>query len=213
MQNFIQDLKSHILPRLKTTLRIPPGETSEHADAPSPYHPLSDETVYFQKELMYRHNILRINYTTYDIRRAQDTINPRTEHRDIMLLSSKPGASHEYQYARVLGIFHVNAMYSGPGRQEDLAPHRFEFIWVRWFEVVEDISVNNAWTNTRPNLDRLRFVRMDQPEAFGFIDPASVLRACHVIPRFTSGPRHSDGKGLSNYVQDGKDWSIYYVNR
>lgn len=214
LQNFLQGLKSHILPRLKSALDIPLGDTPGGSDEPSlPHYPLDIETAYFHKELMYRHNILRINYTTYDIRRAQDTVNPGTEHRDIMLLSSKPGVSHEYRYARVLGIFHVNAIYSGPGRRGNLPPHRLEFIWVRWFELIDDVPASSPWSNARPNLDQLRFIRMDRPEAFGFIDPANILRACHIIPRFTSGQRHSDGKGLSGYSQDGKDWQIYYVNR
>ncbi|KAI0263908.1 hypothetical protein BC834DRAFT_970987 [Gloeopeniophorella convolvens] len=43
---------------------------------------------------------LRINYTTYDMRRAQDTINPRT-HADIMVLVHEDDAEdlHPYWYA------------------------------------------------------------------------------------------------------------------
>jgi len=35
----------------------------------------------------YSHSLLRINFTTYDLRRETDTVNPRTDHRNIMLLS------------------------------------------------------------------------------------------------------------------------------
>lgn len=34
---------------------------------------------------IYHHRVCRINYTTYDVRRAQDSINPRT-HADISTL-------------------------------------------------------------------------------------------------------------------------------
>jgi hypothetical protein len=32
---------------------------------------------FFQNNMMYQHGILRVNYTTYDVRCAQDTINHR----------------------------------------------------------------------------------------------------------------------------------------
>ena len=35
---------------------------------------------------IYRHKVLRVNYTTYNVHRDQDSLNPRT-HGDIMVLS------------------------------------------------------------------------------------------------------------------------------
>lgn len=43
---------------------------------------------------MFRHSVFRVDYTTYDMRRDQDSINPRT-HPDIMLVDP------------VIDIFHV----------------------------------------------------------------------------------------------------------
>jgi hypothetical protein len=43
--------------------------------------------VLFKSDCMYNHRIVRFNYTTYDVRRSQDVINPRTSHCDIMLLA------------------------------------------------------------------------------------------------------------------------------
>jgi hypothetical protein len=65
------------------------------------------------------HNTMKINYTTYDVRRAQDTINPNTDRRDIVLLSPEDAdlPNHQYSYARVLGIYHVNAIYRDPAYQ------------------------------------------------------------------------------------------------
>jgi len=53
---------------------------------------------------MYRHKVLRINYTTYDMRRAQDAINPRT-HPFFMMLSQDD--EHPYCYAQAISVFHV----------------------------------------------------------------------------------------------------------
>jgi hypothetical protein len=52
--------------------------------------------VLFKSDRMYKHNILQINHTTYDVRRSQDVINPRTSRRDIMLL-----ANHDSNEARM----------------------------------------------------------------------------------------------------------------
>ena len=59
---------------------------------------------------MYLHQVMRVNYTSYDMRREQDTINPRN-HADVLLLSPSH-ESHPYLYARVIHIFHVNAYLS-----------------------------------------------------------------------------------------------------
>ncbi|KAI0754538.1 hypothetical protein C8Q80DRAFT_1117215 [Daedaleopsis nitida] len=70
------------------------------------------------RDQLYPHQMLRLNYTTYDLHRSQDVISPRT-HGDIMLLSpsdttfeagNEPddGSEHPYVYARVVKIFHIN---------------------------------------------------------------------------------------------------------
>jgi hypothetical protein len=166
--------------------------------------------IHFKGDRMYQHNIMRINYTTYDVRRAQDTINPNTDHRDVMLLSSQEDG-HQYIYARVLGIYHVNVIYTGPG-MVDYRAHRMEFLWVRWFQNPDDLPVQTAWTTAR--LDSLRFPPMSEEEAFGFIDPAHVLRACHLIPSFAVGMRHETRDlGISECAQNSKDWRQYCVDR
>ena len=52
----------------------------------------------------------------YDLRREMDTVNPHTEHRNIMLLAQNDDEpiSHPFCYARVLGIYRANDMFTGP---------------------------------------------------------------------------------------------------
>ena len=126
--------------------------------------------VLFKGNKIYRHRLLCINYTTYDLQREFDSINPRTDHQDIMLLANSHGNGHPFFYARVLGIFHANIVYTGPGSR-DFQSRRIEFLWVRWFEVTQDCS---AWEQHA--LDTVRFVPMADEDAFGFVDPADVLR-------------------------------------
>ena len=190
------------------------------------------DSILFKRDTMYQHNIMRVNYTTYNVRRGQDIINPNTDHRDIMLLAPTNGSEpaskatsrkfdslgpeppskceHQYQYARVLGIYHVNVIYSGVvlGKQ-NFKPHRMEFLFVRWFDCPQT-PVQSGWSNIQ--LDMLLLRKSDQDDAFGFVDPDRVLRACHIIPQFSLGRRQL-GMGLSKYAGDHKDWRKYYANR
>jgi hypothetical protein len=159
---------------------------------------------------MFLHNVLRVNYTTYDVRRKQDTINPNTFHRDIMVLAdTEDDSGHPFLYARVIGIFHVNAVFTG-GPIVDYRPRKVEVLWVRWFE--HDANApTGSWSDSR--LDRLCFPSMADEHSFGFLDPADVIRGCHIIPAFSTSRRYSDGRGISQCARDATDWRSYYLNR
>ncbi|KZT60991.1 hypothetical protein CALCODRAFT_447836, partial [Calocera cornea HHB12733] len=76
------------------------------------------------------HMVCRINYTTYDVRHAQDTINLRRGQSDIMIPSVEdPTDTHPYWYARVIKIFHVNVLHA-PSRIT--MPQRQDVLFVRW---------------------------------------------------------------------------------
>jgi hypothetical protein len=169
-------------------------------------------SIFFKGNRMYIHHLARFNYTTYDVRRSQDVINPGTSHRDIILLANNADddgdSSHPFLYARVLGIYHANVIYTGEGSL-DYAARRMEFLWVRWFEYDAHRSI--AWTDSK--LDPVRFLPMSDERAFGFVDPNHVLRGCHIVPTFVKGKARVDGISLSGLVRDGQDWSQYCVNR
>ena len=88
------------------------------------------QAVTLKHERVYKHNIMRINYTRYDVHRDEDVIHVGTSrHCNIMMLnptytpgSSVPGNNHPFCYTRVLGIFHANVMYIGRGNT-DYCPH------------------------------------------------------------------------------------------
>lgn len=176
----------------------------------------SQGSILFKNDRIYRHNLARINYTSYDVRRSQDVINPTTPHRDIMLLASArnpnqadTSLNHPFLYARVLGIFHTNAIYVGKSMQ-DYSSRRIEFLWVRWLQIVDGTS--SDWGSLK--LDLVSFPPIAAEAAFGFVDPADVLRGSHVIPAFSKGKvRIRDGGGLSRCAHDDDDWRRYYINR
>ena len=156
---------------------------------------------------VYKHKLARFYYTTYDVRRCEDIVNPETSHCDVMLLAPKEENAaqfHPFLYARVIGIYHINIIYNGPGMVSYEAM-RFDFLWVRWFQL--DESANGT------QLDRLTFPPMADENSFGFVDPALVVRACHILPLFSEGKRHQDGIGLSRSAKDGQEWKAYLVNR
>jgi hypothetical protein len=159
---------------------------------------------------MYQHHLLRVNYTTYDVRRSQDLINPSTLRRDIMMLANDRDAEndHPFWFARVLGIYHVNAVYTDPGML-DYTSQRFDFLWVRWFQSHGKTSAR--WQEH--HLDTVSFPPMAHQDSFGFVDPEDVLRGCHIIPHFRHRRVHFDSVSLSRCANDGQDWNRYAVNR
>lgn len=120
------------------------------------------------------------------------------------------GGFHPFSYAHILGIFHVNAIYIGPG-MVDYTPRQLDFLWVRWYQHDRHGRDPTGWDSYL--LDQISFPPMALSSSFGFIDPADVLRGCHIIPNFAKGKRYNDGVGLSQCASDSEDWHSYYVGR
>jgi hypothetical protein len=222
VQNFLSKLRNHLLPRIQATLqretdalRGPTCVTSA-PDHTSPI--ILDETshnfVFFKSDCIYRHKLLRFNFTTYDVRRGTDIIRPGTTRCNIMLLAdltdsgSPVPTSHHFLYARVLGAYHANVIYTGPGMR-DYKARRFDFLWVRWYEVVDPGS--SGWSNHA--LDSVRFPPLRDDDSFGFVDPIDILRGCHLLPAFSKGKRNKAGIDVSRCAKDSKDYELYYVGR
>ena len=138
---------------------------------------------------IFQHKILHVNYTTYDVRRDQDIFNPGSDHHDLLMLVT-PGSfeesetQHHFCYAQLISIYHANIYFIGPG-SKDYHPRQLDFIYVRWFELVPPTSVENC-----TQLDMLWFVPMNDVNTFHFVDPADILRGCHLIPAFAKGRSH-----------------------
>lgn len=182
----------------------PDGTQTVLASSADDYH-----HVLFKSGRMYRHQLLRINYTTYDVRRSQDIINPDTLRRDIMLLANdNDDDSHPFRYARVLGVYHVNVVYTGSG-MVDYTVRRLDFLWVRWFQYSGPKPME--WADH--SMDKVHFPPMASDDAFGFVDPKDVLRACHMVPGFAGGQVHIDAISISKLANDSQDWRSYHVNR
>ncbi|KAG9097540.1 hypothetical protein FRC06_007448 [Ceratobasidium sp. 370] len=72
----------------------------------SPSHPDFDDNqlgrIQFQKGRMYQHRTLQMNYTTYDVHREQDVVNPSTPHCFVLLPAElEADSDHPYIYAKL----------------------------------------------------------------------------------------------------------------
>ena len=169
--------------------------------------------VLFHDNKIFEHNVLQINYTTYDLRRDQDSINPRTR-ADIMVLSQEDEHSHPYWYARVCLIFHVMVEYRKDPISAYSRPSRMDVLFVRWFQ--RDTNVDAGWNAKRPF--RLQFFDQDNiSDAFGFVNPDSVVRGIHLIPAFAFG--NTDELLGPSFVRQERgfkgwdfDWRFFYVD-
>jgi len=202
---FIPKLKDHLLGRLLN--RDYSGDT---------YGEFSDEernTVRIAGEQIYRCKTIRINYTTYDVRRDGDTINPRT-YPDIMVKSPETGPhAQPFWYARVIGIFHASVSSCHPGVTEK-STCRMDFLWVRWFGV-EPGRYRHGFRYAR--LPKIGFVESTDEYAFTFLDPTQVIRGSHLIPAFAEGRTSALLQATKSVARvldpdEENDWVNFYVN-
>jgi hypothetical protein len=192
-QNFFRKLKEHI------AVRTGLAETVDY-----------DSSIQIYGKCLYFHSTLRSFYTTYDVRRGQDTVNCSKlsrEHCNVMVQADDEGREiHPFWYARVLRIFHAYVLHpSCPGGE------RMDFLWVRWFGM--DLQHKSGWK--AEGLDRIGFLHdPDHPDhQFGFIDPNDIIRAVHLIPAFNHGQTLQFLRRPSRYRSKEGDWMYYYVNR
>ncbi|OSD02519.1 hypothetical protein PYCCODRAFT_1477774 [Trametes coccinea BRFM310] len=202
IKNFIPLLRAHVFGRLM--------DRHDHDD----FTPEELDRVHIESDRIYRHKVLRVNYTTYDMRRAQDVINPRT-HPDFMVHADSDSGSADtpYWYGRVIDIFHAYVRYDGPGATSATRQwQRLDFLWVRWYE--NDPTYPSGFQERR--LPRMQFIDANDRDSlpFGFLDPRDVIRAAYLMPAFAHGTTY-DLLGPSRLARRGQDteedYRYYYV--
>ena len=195
-------MKDHILSRLINQQYD--GDEEDFTDA-------DRLSVRILNNRIYSCQVLRINYTTYDCRRDQDTMNPRTN-CDVMVHSRELGPhAQPFWYARILGIFFAEIVHVGAASR-NLGKQRMEFLWVRWFGT----EPGHRWGFKAARLPKIGFIPDTDMNAFGFLDPSLVLRGCQLIPSFvdgrTSGLLNTTSRTAARRPEDVDDWTNFYVN-
>ncbi|KAI0775824.1 hypothetical protein BD413DRAFT_709717 [Trametes elegans] len=217
-EGFLPRLRAHIFGRLQ-------GHAYEGDEVD--FLPAELNSIRFISNRIYHHRTMRVNYTTYDMQRAQDVINPQS-HADVMLFSHEDDetadstAPHPYWYARVVHIFHITVCQARldverPGAFNYTRPQRLNVVFIRWFGLDPDAPLGFQ----AKRLPQLGFVPHDTGEAFGFLDPDVIIRGAHLVPLFHFG--HTDcllppsvARAGQNVHEDGRnhalDYQNYYVN-
>ncbi|RDX49140.1 hypothetical protein OH76DRAFT_1351220 [Lentinus brumalis] len=211
--DFYLKLKEHALSRLEERGQFDPGY-----DTSAGYSFQDRARLVIHKEQLYWHDVVRLNWTSYDLQRSQDAVNPRN-HADIMLLAHNTGEAdaHPYLYARVVRVFHINVrLYDSPMASFE----RMDVLFVRWFRI--DPSVPGGLQQKR--LHRVEFVpHGGEEEACGFVNPVDVVRGCHIIAAFAHGRVDTLlGPSMARKIrvtrksdkapEDDKDFRYHYVN-
>ncbi|KAL1753920.1 hypothetical protein FB107DRAFT_276230 [Schizophyllum commune] len=176
-------------------------------------HDFTDEeraTIQIRNQRIYRSQLLRVNYTTYDVRRDYDCISARRRQFVMTRSPEQEEGAHPYWHAQVLGVFRADVRHTGLA-SKDFKWHPMDFLWVRWL----GSEPNYRWGRHVARLPKVGFVPEDHPDAFGFLDPALVIRGAHLIPSFTDGRGVDclrEGPSLARTEGVTDDWVNYYVN-
>ena len=147
--------------------------------------PFSDHDhmpVHIVDNKIYSSQVLRINFTTYNIHRDQDTVNLHT-HSDIIVLSDEddPNA-HPYWYTCVLRVFHLKTLHLDPSAMNHSVQH-MDVLWVWWFGLVPGYQFEPK----AAQLLKIRFIPETDLLPFGFLNLSLVIHAAHLIPAFNKG--------------------------
>ncbi|KAK7689513.1 hypothetical protein QCA50_007305 [Cerrena zonata] len=203
-KGFIFKLHNHLVGRM---------QHPDMADDGTQYEAQKHAEVSITNGCFFEHKTLQVNYTTYDMRREYDIVNPR-KHANIMSISSDldpncltSPTGHPFRYARVLGIYHADVARVLPGIP--VTSQTLEFLFVHWYRRVD--SFKAGFQSRR--LHRLELIPPDEPDACGFLDPDDVVRGAHLIPTFACGTLTTPGLADSVHDQDAvSTWRYFYVN-
>ncbi|KAI0257901.1 hypothetical protein BC834DRAFT_838237 [Gloeopeniophorella convolvens] len=188
LTNFVVDLKAHIHAHL-----CPDEAETSRAEW---------GRIAIRDGRIYHHETARINYTTYDVQREQDVVHPKASRNAVLVYAPDEEGPSPWVYAWVLGVYHAR-VHVLPSSEEQRVP----FLWVRWLDRVDE---PHGLASNR--LEHVFLRPSANTDAFGFVDPEHVIRACHLIPRFARG-RTATPERLSIGDPAGGAWAQYSVNQ
>jgi len=74
----------------------------------------------------------------------------------------------------------------------------FNFLWVRWYEVVNSRSL--GWNKSI--LDLVCFPLIHEDNSFGFVDPDDLLQWCYILLAFAQDKRRETNIDISHCAKD-----------
>jgi hypothetical protein len=210
--NKVSDILKKFLPKLQDHLLGRLMDRKFDGDMHEEFTDTDRNSIRFMGSKIYSVQTYRVYYTTYDLQRQCDVVNPRA-HPDIMLRSPAAEGAEPYWYARVIGVYHANVWTEHPAIRGGRNARRMDFLWVRWFG--DEPGYRSGFRRAR--LPKIGFVESTDDFAFSFVDPANVICGCHLIPAFDAGWSadllpHSRSIARCLNPEDTDDWLNFYVN-
>ncbi|TEB24923.1 hypothetical protein FA13DRAFT_1796782 [Coprinellus micaceus] len=203
LTNFVIQLKQHLFPRILDRLGL--GDAAEAVPEDQWIH------VVLRANRIHAHRLLRVNYTTYDVRREQDVLHVDTPQCNFMTLNDQYEpktwlSEHPYTYGKLLGVFHADVSYVGLLPSDTPAPrfHRIDFAWVHWYSFIGPKG--------EFSLDRVSPRPITSHGVLEFIDPSYIIRSVHLIPQFSQG-KEAEPMLESRLVRNQPVWKTYFINR
>ena len=158
--------------------------------------------LYISKDHLDQWYMMKIYYTTYDLRRGKETVNMKNQSH-IMTLSQD--GEHLYTYAQVLSMFKLDVLH-GPTMADEV---RMDVLWVHWFKI--DKSYRAGWKAKW--LYQLKYVPPLNNSASSFLDPDNIIHGSHVIPGFSLGHWTHSAVNPASVWDLKNDWEAYYINQ
>ena len=159
---------------------------------------------------IYQHKSLHLNYTTYDMLDSQDKVYQR-RYPDVMVLSDDK--EHPYMYGRVVNLFHTQVVNEGPNALPLSSDNivMVQMAWVRWFKLDDQPGPQGFSCLRYPSVS---FYEGHHSDAFSFIHPDEIIRAVHLIPRFSHGQtaEYINVPTKARPDSDDQDWKHFSVN-
>ena len=117
--------------------------------------------------------VLILQPTTFDGHKILSTCT----HGNVMVLSDEDDQEngHPYWYAWIISIFHAMVLHKG-SKSESREVKKMDFLFVRWFGLDDSPKARGGWKAKK--LHQIGFIEGNA--AFGFIDPADVVRVVHL---------------------------------
>ena len=178
----------------------------------APYTDEEHTTLKFVNNCLYLHKVLCINYTSYDMKQEQDSLNPCTHANIMMLLYNDNSNRHSYWYVHIIGLFHV--IFCHPS---SINPLKFDVVQVCWYGKDPDSRYHSGWrTHCLPQVGFVEYTKDDSSSpAFGFVNPEHIIQGVHLIPAFHHGVTNKllPPWNSSHLPSEGDvDFNFFYVN-
>jgi hypothetical protein len=134
-------------------------------------------------------------------------MNPCTQ-SDIMTLAQDEDMVHPFEYACIIGIFHLEVVHNIPGASA--VPVLMEVLWVHRFQH----DTCHAAGFKKKQLHWVEYIPETDLDAFGFINPDEVIHGAHLIPVFNYSATKDllQGESIAREADEQDDYQYFYVN-